>query len=74
MTKKPSLEVRIKYLINASYLSVVVCAFRGASMTAKDDIFTTDVDMRALMICTPSDRLYISSACYSDVHQLATKK
>lgn len=43
-------------------------------MKAKDDIFTTDVDMRALMICTPSDRLYISGDCYSDVHQLATKK
>ena len=42
-------------------------------MTLKDDIFTTDDDKGALMICTPSDRLYISNACSTDDHQMAPK-
>jgi len=28
-------------------------------MKAKDDIFTTEDEKRALMICTPSDRLCV---------------
>ena len=43
-------------------------------MTAKDDIFTTDDKKVALMIWTPSDRLYTSSECSNDDHQLAIKK
>ena len=42
-------------------------------MTVKDDIFTIDDEKRALMICTPSDRLYINTACSTDDHQLVTK-
>jgi len=43
-------------------------------MTAKDDIFTTDDEKGALMICIPNDKLYISSKCSIDGHQLVTKK